>query len=579
LSPKREDDDGHDQEDDQDDPSSSSSAIDAAIVVTGFTPEECRFCRSELGLPLVAATEALLAAPLERQGPMAARELQAALARDAAAAEAGAEEDRDDATSSSSSSFFSSASTAAADNADDNNTTIAHRRRRAAALALGRTALFVGDPSFAAAYASSLNDTLMSSELWPCVVAAATPKHAQKPLREAVREIRDAHARRHGLVRPLAVDPSLAAIPPPGATLAMNLEIDASDAVPISTTAAAAVLTEHEEHEEQERGGKNGNGNSGNSSTTPPPVLTRRDASHVVVIDGLVTDAERAELMAALTFEGYDPSAPPPSDRWEAKLVDRAGEPPTWGLKAAAIRSLLRSPPRALVALQSRLAALYPEFELCLMPSRAMRGGGGEDDEEDDENHENNDGLGGGNEDDDDDDDEDFIAPLVANAVAPGDPCAWHVDADASLLPADAPFALQYGAYFNREPGLPLLVTIMIYLNDAWSDEYHAETLFLDPATGVGAFSSARPGRVVLQEQDVSHRIGAPSALRAPGLRYSLVLKTVWLPREEVLAGGGWDGRGISRAEWGEPQAIGSAARAIGPRGGEVVAAAAASPK
>jgi probable phosphoglycerate mutase len=562
LSPRRNDQE-NDHEDDQE--NADPTALPAAIVVTGFSPDECAYCRGVLGLPVVAATPRMLSAPLEAQAALAAAELDAALVRDAAA-EARAEEEDGADSEDSDDSFFSSSSAAAAASNDDGATTPAPSSATAdpAALALGRTALFVGDPSFAAACASSLNDALASAELWPAVVAAAPPKHAARPLQDALLAIREAHARRHRLVQPLRVDPALAAIPQePGAALVMNLEIDSSEAVPVSATAsaAAAVAAAGAAASSSTSGGALASGASGTSQT---PLLTRRDASHVVVLDGLLTEDERAELYAALTAPGHDPAQPPPSDKWEARLVDRAGEPPTWGLKASAIRSLLRDPPNALVALQSRLAALYPEYTLCAMPAAAMRGGADDDDDDD-----GNMGpyVGGG----DDDDDPAFTAPLVANAVAPADPCAWHVDADPSLIPADAPFSLHYGPYFNREPGLPLFVSILLYLNPEWQDDWHAETLFLDPASGVGAFTSAKPGRCVLMEQDISHRIGAPSAVRAPGLRYSLVLKTVWMPKD---GGVGLGSNGISRPEWGAPQALGSASRAIGPRGREVVVAA-----
>lgn len=549
------------------DSSSPDADADAAIVVTGFSPDECAYCRGVLGLPVVAATAAMLSAPLERQAQLAAAELVAALARDAAAEEERGDDaaaDESDSEESDSESFFSSSSAAAGANDGDAEASSSSSSARAAAtpaatadsaaLALGRTALFVGDPSFAADHASSLNDALASAELWPAVVAAAPPKHARRPLRDALLAIREAHARRHRLVQPLRVDPSLSAIPPdPGATLVMNLEIDASDFVPVSATASAAAAAAAA-------------GTASSASPPPSSSLTRRDASHVVVIDGLLTEDERAELLEAITAPGHDPASPPPADKWEARLVDRAGEPPTWGLRAATIRSLLRDPPRALVALQSRLAALYPEYTMCAMPAASMRGGGFDEDDDDEGGDQSSSGYVGGGEDDDT-----FTAPIVANAVAPGDPVAWHLDADPSLIPADAPFSLHYGPYFNREPGLPLFVSVMLYANQVWEEDWHAETLFSDPATGVGAFTAAKPGRVVLLEQDVTHRIGAPSAVRAPGLRYSIVLKTVWIPKG---GGGGLGARGISRPEWGEPQALGSASRAIGPRGRKVVAGA-----
>lgn len=59
----------------------------------------------------------------------------------------------------------------------------------------------------------------------------------------------------------------------------------------------------------------------------------RPDAGHLVVVDGLCTEGERAELLAWLTAERHDPSQPPPTDKWEQACVDREGDAPTWGLR------------------------------------------------------------------------------------------------------------------------------------------------------------------------------------------------------------------------------------------------------
>jgi len=99
---------------------------------------------------------------------------------------------------------------------------------------------------------------------------------------------------------------------------------------------------------------------------------------------------------------------------------------------------------------------------------------------------------------------------------------------------------------------------------------------------------------VVLMDQDIVHRISAPSKT-APGPRYSLVWKLVFWPRDApaavsaAAAGGGGGGGGVSsssdggggaglmsdgapevwgltRPEWGAPQRIGSAAAGGGRR-------------
>ena len=53
---------------------------------------------------------------------------------------------------------------------------------------------------------------------------------------------------------------------------------------------------------------------------------------------------------------------------------------------------------------------------------------------------------------------------IVANACVYGDCFQWHVDADPSSFPS-SPFTDAYGRYFNREPGRPRLVTVLVYLN------------------------------------------------------------------------------------------------------------------
>lgn len=52
----------------------------------------------------------------------------------------------------------------------------------------------------------------------------------------------------------------------------------------------------------------------------------RRDRAHVVVLDGLCSEAERADLLAWLTAPGHDHNGPPPADKWEMSCVDREGE-------------------------------------------------------------------------------------------------------------------------------------------------------------------------------------------------------------------------------------------------------------
>lgn len=62
-----------------------------------------------------------------------------------------------------------------------------------------------------------------------------------------------------------------------------------------------------------------------------------------------------------------------------------------------------------------------------------------------------------------------------------------------------------------QDAGKPRLVSVIAYLASSWALNEHAETLFLDAATDTGVCVRPRPGRVVLMDQDVMHRVCAPS--------------------------------------------------------------------
>lgn len=58
---------------------------------------------------------------------------------------------------------------------------------------------------------------------------------------------------------------------------------------------------------------------------------------------------------------------------------------------------------------------------------------------------------------------------------------------------------------------MPLFATLLVYLDAEWAREWDAETLFLDPPSGTGVFVRPRGGRVLMMDQDVTHRISTPS--------------------------------------------------------------------
>ena len=58
----------------------------------------------------------------------------------------------------------------------------------------------------------------------------------------------------------------------------------------------------------------------------------------MVVLDGLVSEAERVAILDWLTAPGHDHAGPPPGDKWEKACVDREGDSPTWGLTTEVYR-------------------------------------------------------------------------------------------------------------------------------------------------------------------------------------------------------------------------------------------------
>lgn len=75
---------------------------------------------------------------------------------------------------------------------------------------------------------------------------------------------------------------------------------------------------------------------------------------------------------------------------------------------------------------------------------------------------------------------------FVGNAAVHGDEYSWHVDADPSAFADASPWVSQFGTYCNGEPGKPLLVSLLLYLNDTWPRDWDAETLFLDGDSDIG---------------------------------------------------------------------------------------------
>ena len=226
----------------------------------------------------------------------------------------------------------------------------------------------------------------------------------------------------------------------------------------------------------------------------------------------------------------------PPESKWERATADAAGLARTWGLKHAVLAGIKDSCP-AMVEIQSRLAKLYPDCTICHMPAEAIQqeqpadvigplnthqNSQGKRCKQDAGTHDTDrqvdaqtasadqqaleaahkaNGAAGTPAGDDSADHGSSARPqadcdiFVGNAAVHGDSYTWHVDADPAAFP-DSIWTAQYGAYCNREPGKPLFVSLLLYLNDAWAREWDAETLFLDADTDVGLV--VRPKRCEL---------------------------------------------------------------------------------
>jgi hypothetical protein len=340
--------------------------------------------------------------------------------------------------------------------------------------------------------------------------------------------------------------------------------------------------------------------------------------SHVAVLDGLVDDAVRKEIQKLLLVSSGDKSNNSsnsdgvrhlPSEKWERKTADMAGAAPTWGLKAPMLETLLGSQtqreqekggggaadsssvPAAVLEIQSRLVKLYPEYRIAYLPSQAIQTQQQQQQKVNCNESDSEDGRESDEEEEEEEEEEHDLekkkqekehqstskrpkldisipkhntissssgivdcCPILANAAAHGDTFRYHVDADPTSFPPST-WTQSFGEYFNGEPGKPLLVTLLIYIDDTWERDWGGETLFLDGTTDTGIYVRPKPGRAILMEQDVVHKVNPPSSLAEGRLRLSLVWKLAFIAKnrgEEVK---------MARKEWGQPTSFGSAAR------------------
>ena len=319
-------------------------------------------------------------------------------------------------------------------------------------------------------------------------------------------------------------------------------------------------------------GSGSGSGSRGDEEKNEP--TSRTDSSAVVVLDGVVGEPLRAALLDAFTEPGWPHATAtgPPPGKWVRETNDGVGalpdgsvrrdsdsslsgkesardrDPPnSWGLSATALASVARSP--SVQTVLARVGALYPEYVVRFMPADALEPegvpgamsalfGNGNDDAGD------GDGDEGGNR----------IATVVGNAAVKDDSFKWHLDMDPGSLHPSAPFAERFGRYVNRSRARPLFVSALVYLNgpEPWTPEKDAETLVLDPGTGTGIFVRPAPGRVLLMDQDATHRVSPPSRTTDVP-RYSAVFKLCFYPKDAETR------PSLTRKEWGEPVRFGTA--------------------
>tara|TARA_B110000305_G_scaffold235274_1_gene294652 strand:- start:1823 stop:2938 length:1116 start_codon:yes stop_codon:yes gene_type:complete len=293
------------------------------------------------------------------------------------------------------------------------------------------------------------------------------------------------------------------------------------------------------------------------SSMPGAPRGCRASVSRVVALDNLIDDTALRTIRYYYLEDTLDNNVAPSRYQWERRTADDDVAKPTWGLIQFRMDYLVKKITHGLTSstlgpfkeFHSRLQALYPDWIICHMPADALVAPEEEEVEDDDEHTEKY-----------------KCESFVANAAVFGDEYRWHVDADPSSFPDGCEWVKTYGDYVNGEPGKPLFVSAIIYPNETWNEgEWGAETHFTDKDSGVGAMVAPRPGRVVLMDQDVTHRVSPPSRAAGERARYSLVYKLVFFPRGGIGGDANanaelWE-RGIARPEWGVPSPIGSAAK------------------
>jgi len=251
---------------------------------------------------------------------------------------------------------------------------------------------------------------------------------------------------------------------------------------------------------------------------------------NLVVLDNFFGEQERQEILTILTGQPTEgTTGEPPETHWERSTSDGKDLPVTYGPKGPILDKLCNGEIRAVREIWSRVSKLYPEYTVCLQPHNEY-----------------------------------FIDPnqptpkyvcwpAVGNAPVSGDNFRYHYDGDPASYPINSAWNRQFGSYVNHEKGKPLMASLLIYLCRHWRRDLLGETLFLDDATATGLFVRPKGYRAVLMDQDVLHRISAPSR-EAPAPRYSVVWKLVFLPKKPNQT------CSLALASWARPLSFGSTA-------------------
>jgi len=248
---------------------------------------------------------------------------------------------------------------------------------------------------------------------------------------------------------------------------------------------------------------------------------TRHDEATLFVIDHLVNERLRGEFLSYFTNESDFNETIPLINTWNRTTSDIQSTyaklffetclktlGPRWGCAKYLCYDVLP----AVLELKSRLATLYDEYYVHWMPSFISKSKLSFDNKlkQPSHTHQN----------------------FQANASTHGDTFAYHFDADPSIFPNSC-WTEEFGRYTNRDPGMPLLVSVLVYLNPFWKQEWGGETLFLDSSTSTGFFVIPKPARVVLMDQDILHRVSSPTC-SANKPRFSMVWKLALLRKDKT---------------------------------------------